>query len=109
MIAEIENKSPVELIAIGIGHDVTRYYQRAVTIVDAEQLGGAMTEQLAALFDPDGPHPEAMAVPPLTEKLAGGTAVSGAGAGAPSYGRGKVDLGRAVKRTSLQEVKGSRG
>jgi hypothetical protein len=42
---------PVELIAIGIGHDVTRYYDRAVTITDAEQLAGAMTEQLAALFD----------------------------------------------------------
>jgi cobaltochelatase CobT len=41
----------VELIAIGIGHDVTRYYRRAVTIVDVEQLGGAMTEQLAALFE----------------------------------------------------------
>jgi cobaltochelatase CobT len=47
----IENKSPVELIAIGIGHDVTRYYRRAVTIVDAEQLGGAMTGKLAELFD----------------------------------------------------------
>jgi hypothetical protein len=41
----------VELIAIGIGHDVTRYYRRAVTIVDAEELGGAMTEKLAELFD----------------------------------------------------------
>ena len=51
VIYEIENKSPVELIAIGIGHDVTRYYQRAVTIIDAEQLGGAMTEKLAELFD----------------------------------------------------------
>ncbi|HEX4739823.1 MAG TPA: cobaltochelatase subunit CobT [Caulobacteraceae bacterium] len=51
VIAEIENRSPVELIAIGIGHDVTRYYRRAVTIVDVEQLGGAMTEQLAALFE----------------------------------------------------------
>jgi cobaltochelatase CobT len=50
-IGEIEGKSPVELIAIGIGHDVTRYYRRAVTIVDVEQLGGAMTEQLAALFE----------------------------------------------------------
>jgi cobaltochelatase CobT len=47
----IENHSPVELIAIGIGHDVTHHYRRAVTITDAEQLGGAMTEQLAALFD----------------------------------------------------------
>jgi cobaltochelatase CobT len=47
----IETRSPVELIAIGIGHDVTRYYSRAVTIMDAEQLGGTMIEQLAALFD----------------------------------------------------------
>jgi cobaltochelatase CobT len=51
VIEEIENRSPVELIAIGIGHDVTRYYKRAVTIVDAEELGGAMTEKLAELFD----------------------------------------------------------
>jgi cobaltochelatase CobT len=51
VIADIENKSPVELIAIGIGHDVTRYYKRAVTIVDAEELGGAMTEKLAELFE----------------------------------------------------------
>ncbi len=50
MIEEIEMRSPVELIAIGIGHDVTRYYRRAVTIVDAEELGGAMTEKLAELF-----------------------------------------------------------
>jgi cobaltochelatase CobT len=47
----IERKSPVELVAIGIGHDVTRYYARAVTIMDAEQLGGTIIEQLAALFD----------------------------------------------------------
>ncbi|PBB92599.1 cobaltochelatase subunit CobT [Mesorhizobium sp. WSM3864] len=46
----IETRSPVELLAIGIGHDVTRYYRRAVTIVDAEELAGAMTEQLASLF-----------------------------------------------------------
>ncbi len=51
VITDIENRSPVELIAIGIGHDVTRYYKRAVTIVDAEELGGAMTEKLAELFD----------------------------------------------------------
>src|SRR4029077_7226943 len=50
---EIENKSPVELVAIGIGHDVTRYYKRAVTILDAEQLGGAMTDQLIELFVED--------------------------------------------------------
>jgi cobaltochelatase CobT len=51
VIDEIETRSPVELIAIGIGHDVTRYYRRAVTIVDAEELGGAMTEKLAELFE----------------------------------------------------------
>jgi len=51
IIEEIETRSPIELIAIGIGHDVTRYYRRAVTIVDAEELGGAMTEKLAELFD----------------------------------------------------------
>jgi cobaltochelatase CobT len=54
VIDEIETRSPVELIAIGIGHDVTRYYRRAVTIVDAEELGGAMTEKLAELFAEKG-------------------------------------------------------
>ena len=49
MIELIETRSPVALLAIGIGHDVTRYYRRAVTIVDAEELAGAMTEQLASL------------------------------------------------------------
>jgi len=53
VIEEIETRSPVELTAIGIGHDVTRYYQKAVTIVDAEQLGGAMTTQLTSLFEED--------------------------------------------------------
>ena len=53
VIEYIEHHSPVELLAIGIGHDVTRYYQRAVTLVDAEQLGGAVMEQLAELFDSD--------------------------------------------------------
>ncbi len=51
VIEEIELRSPVELIAIGIGHDVTRYYRRAVTITDAEELAGALTDQLAELFD----------------------------------------------------------
>ncbi len=60
VIHDIETKSPVELIAIGIGHDVTRYYRRAVTIVDAEELGGAMTEKLAELFSEN-------AVPPATQ------------------------------------------
>ncbi len=53
VIAMVEKRKQVELLAIGIGHDVTRYYDRAVTITDVEQLAGAMTEQLAALFDND--------------------------------------------------------
>jgi cobaltochelatase CobT len=53
VIAMVERRRAVELIAIGIGHDVTRYYSRAVTITDVEQLAGAMTEQLAALFEAD--------------------------------------------------------
>ena len=53
VIAMLEKRKAVELLAIGIGHDVTRYYDRAVTITDIEQLAGAMTEQLAALFDTD--------------------------------------------------------
>ena len=57
IIEDIETRSPVELIAIGIGHDVTRYYRRAVTIVDAEELGGAMTEKLAELFEEKAPAP----------------------------------------------------
>ncbi len=98
----VETRSPVELIAIGIGHDVTRYYKRAVTIVDAEQLGGAMTEQLASLFDENGPDPSAMAIPPLTSST-----VSGASAGAPRYGQ-RTAPGRDVKTTSLQAVKGAK-
>ncbi|MEC8585760.1 MAG: cobaltochelatase subunit CobT, partial [Pseudomonadota bacterium] len=57
VIRYIETRSPVELIAIGIGHDVTRYYRRAVTIVDAEQLGGTMMDQLTALFEEDSGRP----------------------------------------------------
>jgi len=56
VIDDIEEKSPVQLAAIGIGHDVTRYYRRAVTIVDAEQLGGAMTDQLTSLFIEEKSH-----------------------------------------------------
>jgi len=52
-IAMIENKSPVQLLAIGIGHDVTRYYKRAVTITDVDQLGGTVIGELADLFDED--------------------------------------------------------
>jgi cobaltochelatase CobT len=60
VIEQIEQRSPVELIAIGIGHDVTRYYRRAVTIVDAEELAGVMMEKLAELFD------ETPAAPPVS-------------------------------------------
>jgi cobaltochelatase CobT len=65
VIEEIETRSPVELIAIGIGHDVTRYYRRAVTIVDAEELGGAMTEKLAELFEE---HAQEAAAPTRTRR-----------------------------------------
>ena len=65
VIEEIETRSPVELIAIGIGHDVTRYYRRAVTIVDADELAGAMTDKLAELFDEDaGEEPARRSRPP---------------------------------------------
>jgi cobaltochelatase CobT len=57
VIGMIETRSPVDLVAIGIGHDVTRYYRRAVTIIDAEQLGGTVMEQLADLFDEPDPSP----------------------------------------------------
>ena len=66
-IGWIETQSPVELIAIGIGHDVTRYYRRAVTIVDAEQLGGTMLEKLAELFEEKAP-----AARPPQRRAAGG-------------------------------------
>ena len=66
VIHEIETASPVELIAIGIGHDVTRYYRRAVTIVDVEQLGGAMTEKLAELFEEEPRSVARMAASILT-------------------------------------------
>ncbi len=65
VITYIETRSPVELLAIGIGHDVTRYYRRAVTIVDAEQLGGAVMEQLASLFDEESPQGAARTRRPL--------------------------------------------
>jgi cobaltochelatase CobT len=63
VIEEIETRSPVQLIAIGIGHDVTRYYRRAVTITDPTELAGAMTEKLVELFEekpmaaPKAPRP----------------------------------------------------
>ena len=57
VIAEIENRSSVELVAIGIGHDVTRYYKRAVTISDPSELAGAMTDHLVELFEEDSRAP----------------------------------------------------
>jgi cobaltochelatase CobT len=68
VIEDIETRSPVELIAIGIGHDVTRYYRRAVTIVDAEELGGVMTEKLAELFE-DNPTEERAPRPVRSRRL----------------------------------------
>jgi cobaltochelatase CobT len=59
VIGWIEGYSPVELIAIGIGHDVTRYYRRAVTLVDVEQLGGTVLAELASLFDEETPAQQA--------------------------------------------------
>ncbi len=71
VIGEIEGKSTVELLAIGIGHDVTRYYKKAVTIVDVEQLGGVLVEQLAALFEEEPKRVAAnrglLAPPPVTQ------------------------------------------
>ncbi len=64
VIHEIETHSPVELIAIGIGHDVTRYYRRAVTITDAEELAGAMTEKLAELFSDPVRSGQTVGMPP---------------------------------------------
>ena len=87
----IENKSDVELMAIGIGHDVTRYYNRAVTIVDAEQLGGAMTEQLAALFDEDFKPADTGSSHTRETSLTKSKPKS-------------VSAGREVRRTSLQDI-----
>lgn len=101
VIEDIETQSPVELIAIGIGHDVTRYYRRAVTIVDAEQLGGAMTDKLAELFDEnDGEKKREKGM--NTGALKAGskpTPSSGAGGGASRR--------RAGVRTSAVPVRGA--
>ena len=79
VIAEIQDKSPVQLIAIGIGHDVTRYYRRAVTIVDVEQLAGAIVDQLAELFQEEPRKANRktaglLAPPPNTQGPQGGAA-----------------------------------
>lgn len=55
VIEDIETRSSIQLVAVGIGHDVTRYYRRAVTLLDAEELAGALTDELAALFDEEPP------------------------------------------------------
>ncbi|MDB5623574.1 MAG: cobT [Devosia sp.] len=55
VIEDIETRSPIQLVAVGIGHDVTRYYRRAVTLLDAEELAGALTDELASLFDEELP------------------------------------------------------
>jgi cobaltochelatase CobT len=69
VIEYIETKSAVELVAIGIGHDVTRYYRRAVTLVDAEQLGGTMMEQLADLFENEADKPRGRRKAPKLEPI----------------------------------------
>lgn len=69
VIEYIESRSPVELVAIGIGHDVTRYYRRAVTLVDAEQLGGTMMEQLANLFENEADMPRGRRKKPKLEPV----------------------------------------
>ncbi|MDP3492513.1 MAG: cobaltochelatase subunit CobT [Hyphomonadaceae bacterium] len=93
VIAHIEGPaSPVELIAIGIGHDVTRWYRRAVTIIDAEQLGGAMTDKLAELFGEEDAK-KAKASAQSSEPRQRQPARSAA-----------VGVGRAVKKTTFGEV-----
>jgi cobaltochelatase CobT len=94
VIAHIETVSPVELIAIGIGHDVTRWYRRAVTIVDAEQLGGAMTDKLAELFGEE----EAKAA------KAAARAPDAAPRDVRRGGRPSAARGSAVKKTTFQET-----
>jgi cobaltochelatase CobT len=89
VIGEIEQHSPVELLAIGIGHDVTRYYRRAVTIVDVEQLGGVMTENLAALFE-EQPKEAKVMKPAVASVLSAGK-----------------ERGQGPRRVSLQAVRGA--
>ena len=91
VIAHIEGASPIELIAIGIGHDVTRWYRRAVTIVEAEQLGGVMTDKLAELFGEE-------------EAKKARTSSQGSDQRDRRGARGAVTTGRAVKRTTFGEV-----
>ena len=115
VIEDIETRSPVELIAIGIGHDVTRYYRRAVTIVDAEELGGAMTEKLAELFEENGPEPAPRrraagrsleTHPPVASRSAHGSALAGGAVGGTPWRSGRLasgadpDRGRVRRRSA---------
>ena len=93
VIEFVETRSAVELLAIGIGHDVTRYYRRAVTIVDAEQLGGAMTDKLAELFEEETPQSLLRTGAVNPERSVRGTA-SSAAASIPG-----------LSRTSFKEVR----
>jgi len=96
VIAHIEGASPIELIAIGIGHDVTRWYRRAVTIVEAEQLGGVMTDKLAELFGEE-------------EAKKAKSPGQGSDQRDRRGARGQVTSGRPVKRTAFSEVARGRG
>ena len=102
VIRHVETVSPVELIAIGIGHDVTRWYRRAVTIVDAEQLGGAMTDKLAELFGEE----EARRAKESAKASSGAEARGASAPVRPTTGAAGVaaGVGRAVKRTTVQGV-----
>ncbi|MDC0148345.1 cobaltochelatase subunit CobT [Alphaproteobacteria bacterium] len=108
VIEDIETQSPVELMAIGIGHDVTRYYRRAVTIVDAEQLGGAMTDKLAELFDENEGDKKAVKGMNTGALKAG----SSSRANPPSGGGGVSAPGQPTSRgvrTGATPVRGARG
>jgi cobaltochelatase CobT len=96
VIAHIEGVSPVELIAVGIGHDVTRWYRRAVTIVEAEQLGGVMTDKLAELFSEEGARAAKSSTQGAPARGSAQRDTRGAGAAAAAS--------RAVKRTTFGEV-----
>ena len=98
VIADIEQRSPVELLAIGIGHDVTRYYRRALTIFDVEQLGGAMVDKLAELFDEEPDD--------ATIRTGGGQNRAarrpGAGAAAPGAAAGASGSARIKRRLAVE-------
>ena len=69
VIEDIETRTPIQLVAVGIGHDVTRYYRRAVTITDPSELAGAMTDKLVELFEEGQPEPPRKAAPSPRRKL----------------------------------------